>query len=67
MSAEQNKAFANRFVEEFLNQGHLDRAAVYFTADYVDHWSLATGRSSVHHPTGFARTGFTTVCSAICF
>jgi predicted ester cyclase len=37
MAAEQSKALANRFVEEVINQGNIDRAGEFFAADYVDH------------------------------
>ena len=37
MSTEDNKALANRLVEEVINKGNFDAAGDYFTADYVDH------------------------------
>jgi predicted ester cyclase len=37
MSTEDNKAVANRLVEEVINKGKLDAAGDYFTADYEDH------------------------------
>ncbi len=49
MSAEDNKALANRFVEEVLNQGNFDRADQFFTSDYVEHVPPPPG-----FPTGLA-------------
>src|SRR5215469_991741 len=43
MTAEQNKALASRFVEEVINQGHIDRAGEFFTANYVDHFPAPPG------------------------
>ena len=37
MSTEQNKAVANRFVQEVLNTGNLDRFTEFFAADYIEH------------------------------
>ena len=49
MSAEQNKALTSRFVEEFLNQGHFDRADVFLSTNYVEHVPAPPG-----FPTGVA-------------
>lgn len=37
MSTGEMKILANRFVEEVINTGNLDRADEFFTTDYVDH------------------------------
>lgn len=37
MSATDLTAKANRFVDEVLNKGNLDRFTEYFSTDYVDH------------------------------
>jgi predicted ester cyclase len=37
MSTQENKALADRFVNEVINPGALDRAGEFFTPDYIDH------------------------------
>jgi len=49
MSGEQNKALASRAVEEFLTQGHIDRAEAFFSTDSVEHIPSPPG-----FPTGLA-------------